>query len=66
MIGVPFFNDSDPCGERRPDRLRTETITGEGLSAPTSLAFNQNQKLLYGANLSGRVCCRFSWQSPSP
>jgi hypothetical protein len=34
------------------DDLRIETITGEGLSAPASLAFNKNQRVLYVANLS--------------
>jgi sugar lactone lactonase YvrE len=36
----------------RADDLGIETITGEGLSAPASLAFNKNQKVLYVANLS--------------
>jgi DNA-binding beta-propeller fold protein YncE len=36
----------------RTDRLGIETITGEGLSAPASLAFNKNQRVLYVANLS--------------
>jgi DNA-binding beta-propeller fold protein YncE len=37
---------------RRADRLEIETITGEGLSAPASLALNQGQRVLYVANLS--------------
>jgi sugar lactone lactonase YvrE len=36
----------------RADDLGIETITGEGLSAPASLAFDKNQKVLYVANLS--------------
>jgi len=36
----------------RADDLGIETITGEGLSAPASLAFNRDHKVLYVANLS--------------
>lgn len=36
----------------RADDLEIKTITGEGLSAPASLAFNKDQKVLYAANLS--------------
>lgn len=36
----------------RVDDLEIATITGDGLSAPGSLAFNRNQKTLYVANLS--------------
>lgn len=36
----------------RADDLGIETITGEGLSAPASLAFNKNQNVIYVANLS--------------
>jgi sugar lactone lactonase YvrE len=36
----------------RADRSGIETITGQGLSAPASLAFNNNQGVLYVANLS--------------
>lgn len=36
----------------REDDLEIEMITGQGLSAPASLAFDVNQKVLYVANLS--------------
>lgn len=36
----------------RGDDLEIETLAGEGLSAPASLAFNKNHKILYVANLS--------------
>lgn len=36
----------------RAGDLGIQTITGEGLSAPASLAFNRNHKVLYVANLS--------------
>jgi sugar lactone lactonase YvrE len=36
----------------RPDDLGIQTITGDGLSAPASLAFNGDHKALYVANLS--------------
>jgi sugar lactone lactonase YvrE len=34
------------------NRLAIETITGEGLSAPASLAFSESHKVIYVANLS--------------
>lgn len=36
----------------RADDLGIKTITGEGLSAPASLAFNKNHNVIYVANLS--------------